>query len=111
MAKAADVNVKVDEVALARHVARAEALAQAPVLVRVDHVVKEFPVTTGAVVQRKIGTVKAVSDVSLSIRQGETFGSVGESGCGKTTIGRMIVALETPDRRVRSPSTAGHRRP
>ena len=46
--------------------------------------------------QRKIGTVKAVSDVSLTIRRGETFGLVGESGCGKTTMGRMVVALETP---------------
>ncbi len=96
VAKAADISVKVDEVALARHEARTDALATAPVLVRVQHVVKEFPVTTGAVVQRKIGTVKAVTDVSLAIRQGETFGLVGESGCGKTTMGRMMVALETP---------------
>ena len=69
VAMAADLNVKVDEVALARHVARAESLAQAPVLVRVDHAVKEFALTSGAVVRRKVGTVKAVSDVSLSIRQ------------------------------------------
>jgi oligopeptide/dipeptide ABC transporter ATP-binding protein len=96
VAKAADLTVKVDEVALARQHARADSLTTAPVLVRVDHVVKEFPVTTGAVVQRKIGTVKAVTDVSLGIRQGETFGLVGESGCGKTTMGRMVVALETP---------------
>jgi len=61
-----------------------------------DHVVKEFPVTAGAVLQRKIGTVKAVSDVSLTVRRGETFGLVGESGCGKTTIGRLVVALEQP---------------
>jgi oligopeptide/dipeptide ABC transporter ATP-binding protein len=96
VAKAADLTVKVDEVALARHHVRADALATAPVLVRVDHVVKEFPITSGAVVQRKIGTVKAVTDISLGIRQGETFGLVGESGCGKTTMGRMVVALETP---------------
>src|SRR6516162_4074211 len=96
VAKAADLTVKVDEVAFARHQARADALTRAPVLVRVDHVVKEFPVTSGAIVQRKIGTVKAVTDVSLAIRQGETFGLVGESGCGKTTMGRMVVALEHP---------------
>jgi oligopeptide/dipeptide ABC transporter ATP-binding protein len=96
VAKAADLSVKVDEVALARHQVRADALNQAPVLVRVDHAVKEFPVTSGAIVQRKIGTVKAVTDVSLAIRHGETFGLVGESGCGKTTMGRMVVALERP---------------
>jgi oligopeptide/dipeptide ABC transporter ATP-binding protein len=96
VAMAADLRVKVDEVALARHQARADALAQASVLVRLDHAVKEFPVTSGAIVQRKIGTVKAVTDVSLAIRHGETFGLVGESGCGKTTIGRMVVALERP---------------
>ena len=62
----------------------------------VRHLVKEFPVTAGAVMQRKIGSVKAVSDVSLTISKGETFGLVGESGCGKTTIGRMMVGLEKP---------------
>ena len=96
VAKAADLNVKVDEVALARQQVRADSLDLAPVLVEVDHVVKEFAVTSGALVQRKLGTVKAVSDVSLTIRSGETFGLVGESGCGKTTIGRMVVALESP---------------
>ena len=96
VAKAADLNVKVDEVALARQQVRADSLGRAPVLVEVDHVVKEFAVTSGALVQRKLGSVKAVSDVSLTIRSGETFGLVGESGCGKTTIGRMVVALESP---------------
>jgi peptide/nickel transport system ATP-binding protein len=66
-----------------------------PLLV-VDHVVKEFPITKG-VLQRRIGAVQAVSDVSLQIGHGETFGLVGESGCGKTTLGRLITALETPD--------------
>ncbi len=96
VAKAADLSVKVDEVALARQQVRADSLDGAPVLVELDHVVKEFAVTSGALVQRKLGTVKAVSDVSLTIRSGETFGLVGESGCGKTTIGRMVVALEAP---------------
>ena len=96
VAMAADLHVKVDEVALARAEIRAESLNEAPVLVTIDHVVKEFAVTSGALTQRKIGTVKAVSDVSLTIRRGETFGLVGESGCGKTTMGRMVVALETP---------------
>jgi peptide/nickel transport system ATP-binding protein len=63
-------------------------------LLRVDHLVKNFPVTAGAVMQRKVGEVSAVADVSFSIVPGQTFGMVGESGCGKTTIGRLIVGLE-----------------
>jgi oligopeptide/dipeptide ABC transporter ATP-binding protein len=62
----------------------------------VRHAVKEFPVTVGTVLRRRTGSVHAVSDVSFSVAPGETFGLVGESGCGKTTTGRMIVALETP---------------
>ena len=64
-------------------------------LLQLAGVFKEFPVTSG-VLQRRTGSVKAVTDVSIEIRPGETFGLVGESGCGKTTIGRMMVALERP---------------
>jgi oligopeptide/dipeptide ABC transporter ATP-binding protein len=64
------------------------------VLLRADRLVKSFAVTAGAVLQRKIGDVSAVADVSLSIRAGQTFGMVGESGCGKTTVGRLIAGLE-----------------
>src|SRR5260370_39398748 len=46
--------------------------------------------------QRRVGTVSAVADVSFSLPRGQTFGMVGESGCGKTTIGRLIVGLEKP---------------
>jgi peptide/nickel transport system ATP-binding protein len=66
------------------------------VLLRLDDIYKEFPVTAGAVLQRKIGTVKAVSGVSFDVHRGETFGLVGESGCGKTTIGWLVTALHRP---------------
>ena len=77
--------------------ARPTASTQAGPLVDIRNVVKEFPVTRGVVFRRKIGSVKAVSDVSISIKRRETFGLVGESGCGKTTLGRLVVALEKPD--------------
>jgi peptide/nickel transport system ATP-binding protein len=60
-----------------------------------DHLVKNFPVTANGVLQRKIGEVSAVADISFSIPAGRTFGLVGESGCGKTTVGRLITGLET----------------
>jgi peptide/nickel transport system ATP-binding protein len=65
-------------------------------LLSVEHLVKDFPVTKGAVLQRRIGSVSAVADVSFAIRPGHTLGLVGESGCGKTTIGRLVVGLEQP---------------
>ncbi|HTZ22843.1 MAG TPA: ABC transporter ATP-binding protein [Streptosporangiaceae bacterium] len=63
-------------------------------LLRTDGLIKNFSVTAGAVLQRKIGEVSAVAGVSFAIRPGQTFGMVGESGCGKTTIGRLIAGLE-----------------
>ena len=65
-------------------------------LLEITNLVKEYPITSG-VLQRKVGSVKAVSGVSFSVPAGTTFGLVGESGCGKTTIGKMIVALEKPN--------------
>ena len=62
---------------------------------RPTSLVKEFPIRRG-LLRRQIGAIHAVSDVTLSIREGETFGLVGESGCGKTTIGRMLVGIERP---------------
>ena len=76
--------------------AAAGASADGPLLELRD-LVKEFPVTAGAILRRRVGAVHAVSGVSFSVAAGQTFGLVGESGCGKTTIGRMVVALEQPD--------------
>lgn len=65
-------------------------------LLEVKNVSVRFPIL-GGVFQRKIGAVHAVSNVSLSVKRGETLGVVGESGCGKTTLGRAIVRLYEPD--------------
>jgi len=67
-----------------------------PVILELRGVRKEYPVTAGAVMQRKVGSVQAVRGVDLVLRQGESLGVVGESGCGKSTLGRMIVGLERP---------------
>src|SRR4051794_9166597 len=61
-------------------------------LIQVDNLKKYFPIT-GGVFQRTVGHVKAVDGVSFSINQGESFGLVGESGCGKSTIGRTLLRL------------------
>ena len=65
-------------------------------LVEVRGLKMHFPITEGIIARRKIGEVKAVDGVNLTIRRGETLGLVGESGCGKTTMGRCILRLETP---------------
>lgn len=62
-------------------------------LIVVENLVKYFPVTAG-VLKRKVGDVKAVDDISFVINRGETLGLVGESGCGKTTVGRCILQLQ-----------------
>jgi oligopeptide/dipeptide ABC transporter ATP-binding protein len=67
----------------------------APVL-QVDGLVKHFPVTRGVVRRRLIGLVRAVEDVSFTIGRGETLALVGESGCGKSTTGRLVLRLMDP---------------
>ena len=64
-------------------------------LVEVNNLVKYFPVRAG-LLQRVVNHVKAVDDVSFAVRKGETLGLVGESGCGKTTVGRTMLRLVEP---------------
>ncbi|MDK2786145.1 MAG: peptide/nickel transport system ATP-binding protein [Thermotoga sp.] len=64
-------------------------------ILRVENLVKHFPIRAG-VFKRIVGWVKAVDGVSFSINEGETFGLVGESGCGKTTVGMTLLRLYEP---------------
>src|SRR5660398_255661 len=65
-------------------------------LLEVSNLVKRFPITSGVLIQRQVGTVHAVQDISFAIQEGETLGLVGESGCGKSTTGRCILRLHEP---------------
>jgi len=67
--------------------------ANGSVLLDVKHLQVLFPIKAGVIVDRKIGHVHAVDDVSFQLQQGETLGIVGESGCGKTTLIRVLVRL------------------
>jgi peptide/nickel transport system ATP-binding protein len=65
-------------------------------LLQIKDLVKDFPVTSGALLRRKVGAVSAVAGANLVVQRGQTMGLVGESGCGKTTLGRLVVGLEKP---------------
>jgi oligopeptide transport system ATP-binding protein len=70
-------------------------MSDAPLL-KVDHLVKHFPAKRGVLFQRTVGTVKAVDDITFDVHAGETLGVVGESGCGKSTMGRLVLRLIEP---------------
>ncbi|MDO0925619.1 dipeptide ABC transporter ATP-binding protein [Streptomyces sp. TG1A-8] len=69
--------------------------ADREVLLRVEGLTKHFPIKKG-ILQRQVGAVKAVDGIDFEVRKGETLGVVGESGCGKSTMGRVITRLQDP---------------
>jgi peptide/nickel transport system ATP-binding protein len=73
-----------------------EAKAEREALLEVAGLQRHFPVTRGIVLQKQTGAVKAVDGIDFAIRPGETLGVVGESGCGKTTTGRLVTRLDEP---------------
>jgi oligopeptide/dipeptide ABC transporter ATP-binding protein len=72
-----------------------ESAAQGDTLLRIEGLVKHFPIKSG-VFKHTVGQVRAVDGIDLTVLQGETLGVVGESGCGKTTLGRTIIKLIEP---------------
>ncbi|WP_030866427.1 dipeptide ABC transporter ATP-binding protein [Streptomyces sp. NRRL S-37] len=75
--------------------AQAAAPEEREVLLKVEGLQKHFPIRKG-VLRRQVGAVKAVDGIDFEVRKGETLGVVGESGCGKSTMGRVITRLQDP---------------
>ena len=76
--------------------ARTEAGTERTPLVRLEGVKKYFPISRGIIFQKHIGDVHAVDGIDLEIHKGETFGLVGETGCGKSTLARVVMGLYKP---------------
>lgn len=66
------------------------------ILLKVEDLRKHYPIARGLVFQRQMGALRAVDGVTFSIGREETFGLIGQSGCGKTTVSRLILRLEPP---------------
>src|SRR5690625_1050093 len=71
--------------------------ADAEVVLDVKDLVKHFPLREGILFKRQTGAVQAVGGVSFQLRRGETLGVVGEAGCGKSTLAKLLMRLEEPD--------------
>ena len=97
--KSLEIVIKENEIPLEEYYKRQEELQKQEPLLRVENLKTYFPIRTG-ILGKVTGYVKAVDDVSFVVYPGETLGLVGESGCGKTTLGRTIIRLIEP--------TSGH---
>ncbi|MGE6734270.1 ATP-binding cassette domain-containing protein, partial [Streptomyces sp. NPDC059900] len=97
----ADATPNVSDVETVDAATAEEAVAaiEAPVergepILQVRNLVKHFPLTQGILIKKQIGAVKAVDGISFDLYQGETLGIVGESGCGKSTVAKLLMTLE-----------------
>ncbi len=86
---------KTDTAAKAAVPEQASAPDEREVLLKVENLTKHFPIKKG-ILRRQVGAVKAVDGIDFEVRKGETLGVVGESGCGKSTMGRVITRLQDP---------------